>query len=169
MSTSTRRHGVLAHMLSAAAEPPGDVLTLHCETTVSASLEETFTFFADAANLERLTPAWLNFAIRTPMPLTMGEGVEIEYRIRLYGLPIPWVSRIDVWQPGVRFVDRQLVGPYRWWHHDHRFMSVDGGTRVIDHVEYVPRVRWLSAAFVGRDLERIFAYRQRTLAALFAA
>src|SRR5690242_12109675 len=118
MSMAKHEHGVLTRMLSSAAERPSDVLTVHREVTVPASLEETFAFFADAANLERLTPAWLNFTIRTPMPVTMSEGVEIEYRIRLYSLPIPWVSRIDVWEPGVRFVDRQLVGPYRWWHHD---------------------------------------------------
>jgi ligand-binding SRPBCC domain-containing protein len=131
-------------------------------------MERTFAFFADAVNLERLTPPWLNFTIRTPTPIAMREGVEIAYEIRLYGLPIPWRSRIDAWEPGVRFIDRQLVGPYRWWHHEHRFESVAGGTRVIDHVEFVPRVAWLSGWLVRRDLERIFTYRQQTLAAIFA-
>ena len=148
---------------------PRKRMVLHREVTVPASLETTFAFFADAGNLERLTPPWLNFTICTGLPVTMGEGVEIAYRIRLYGLPMPWVSRIDAWDPGVRFVDRQLVGPYRWWHHDHRFEVVADGTRVIDHVEYVPRVSWLSAAFVQRDLNRIFDYRQRAQIAIFSS
>ena len=97
----------------------------------------------------------------------MREGVEIEYRITLYGVPIPWRSRIDVWEPGVRFVDRQLVGPYLWWHHEHRFEAVAGGTRVIDDVEFVPRVAWLTGAMVQRDVERIFSYRQQALRLLF--
>lgn len=150
-------------ILSADERAPRGVMVLHRETMVPASLDETFAFFADAANLERLTPPWLNFAIRTPMPVTMRTGLEIEYEIRLYGVPIPWRTRIDAWEPGVRFVDRQLVGPYRWWHHEHRFEVTDAGTRVIDHVEYLPRVAWLSSAFVRRDLERIFSFRQEEI------
>jgi ligand-binding SRPBCC domain-containing protein len=153
----------LARVLSAEADAPRRVMTLHRETIVPRSLDETFAFFADASNLQRLTPPWLNFTILTPMPLTMRVGVEIAYRIRLYGVPLPWTSRIDVWEPGVRFIDRQLLGPYRWWHHEHRFEAVSGGTRVIDHVEYAPRVAWLSGALVQRDLERIFSYRQSAM------
>ncbi|MEP6593151.1 MAG: CDP-paratose 2-epimerase, partial [Acidobacteriota bacterium] len=86
--------------------------------------------------------------------------------IVLHGFPIPWRSRIDVWEPGRRFVDRQLIGPYRWWHHEHRFEAAEDGTRVIDHVEFLPRLPWLTRGFVRRDVERIFAYRQETLAQL---
>ena len=140
---------------------------LHEETIVPASIDETFSFFSDAANLERLTPPWLNFQIRTPQPIAMAQGTEIEYRIVLYGIPIPWLTRIDVWEPGVRFVDRQVRGPYRWWHHEHRFEAVDGGTRVIDHVEFVPRARVVSGPMVRRDVRRIFDYRKSRLPALF--
>ena len=91
-----------------------------------APLDETFAFFADAANLERLTPPWINFRIRTPRPIVMREGAVIDYRIGLYGLPMPWRTRIDVWEPGVRFVDRQVAGPYRWWRHEHLFECSDG-------------------------------------------
>ena len=101
------------------------------------------------------------------MPLVMREGLEIDYQILLHGFPIPWKSRIDVWEPGVRFVDRQLSGPYRWWHHEHRFAPAPGGTRVIDHVEFVPRLRWATGRIVRRDVERIFAYRKDALQQLF--
>jgi ligand-binding SRPBCC domain-containing protein len=152
----------------AGARPVHGRTVLHEETVVPASLDETFAFFSDAANLERLTPPWLNFRIRTPMPVTMRQGLEIDYRIVLHGLPIPWRSRIDAWEPGVRFVDRQVLGPYRWWHHEHRFEAVAGGTRVIDHVEFVPRMRWLTGPLVRRDVQRIFAFRKDELARLFA-
>jgi ligand-binding SRPBCC domain-containing protein len=69
----------------------------------------------------------------------------------------------------VRFVDRQLAGPYLWWRHEHRFETTLSGTRVIDHVEYVPRMRWLSAGWVRRDVERIFTYRQAILPKLLTA
>jgi ligand-binding SRPBCC domain-containing protein len=154
---------------AASSRPQRGLGQLHCETVVAASLERTFAFFADAANLERLTPPWLEFHITTPMPVVMRAGAEITYRIRLYGIPIPWRSRIEVWEPGVRFVDRQIVGPYLWWNHEHRFEAGASGTRVIDHVEYVPRAAWISGRVVRRDLERIFEYRQNALPRLFAA
>ena len=93
----------------------------------------------------------------------MREGLEIDYVISLRGLPIPWKTRIDVWEPGVRFVDRQINGPYLWWRHEHRFEAVDRGTRVIDRVEFVPRLRWVTAHIVRRDVERIFEFRQEVL------
>jgi ligand-binding SRPBCC domain-containing protein len=159
--------GVVGRLLAADPRPPRGASILQREITVPSALGETFAFFADAANLERLTPPWLNFTIVTPMPVTMREGLEIRYRVGLYGVPIPWITRIDVWEPGVRFVDRQLAGPYRWWHHTHSFEPVADGTRVIDRVEYKPRAEWISGRLVRRDLNRIFAYRHHKLAALF--
>ena len=158
------------HLLAAQTERPNHgVQALHSETIVPASLDRTFAFFSDARNLERMTPPWLSFHITTPLPITMAAGTVIDYQIELYGLPIPWRTRIDEWEPGVRFVDRQIAGPYRWWRHEHRFEAVHGGTRVSDHVEYAPRAAWLSLWLVQRDVQRIFAFRQRTLAQVFGA
>jgi ligand-binding SRPBCC domain-containing protein len=150
----------LHRFLGARGPRPGRVEQLHRETIVPATREQTFAFFADAAKLEWLTPTWLAFRVLSPLPVTMRTGVEIDYHIRVYGLSIPWRSVIDVWEPGVCFIDRQTTGPYRWWRHEHRFDPVTGGTRVIDRVEYVPRLRWMTTALVRRDLERIFDYRQ---------
>ncbi len=138
--------------------------------TVPRQIEETFEFFADARNLEAITPPWLNFEITTPTPITMQEGATIDYRIRLHGIPVRWHTRIDAWEPCTRFVDRQVRGPYRWWHHEHRFERVDGGTRVIDEVEYASPLRWISEPLiVRRDVERIFDYRSERLVDLLAA
>jgi ligand-binding SRPBCC domain-containing protein len=157
----------LSAWLRADAAPPPQVTRLHRETLVRASTAEAFGFFSNANNLERLTPRWLKFEILTPPPIVMREGTHIDYRISLYGLPMPWRSRIDVWEPDRRFVDLQLVGPYRWWRHEHRFEPLRGGTLVVDDVEYLPRASWLSRARVSRDLDRIFAFRQEALRAVF--
>jgi ligand-binding SRPBCC domain-containing protein len=163
----SRRISNFSQLLAADAGPPRRVERLYCEIIVPTSLTDTFAFFADAANLQRITPPWLHFSILTRMPVEMRAGLEIAYRVSLYGVPMPWHSRIDVWEPGVCFVDRQLVGPYRWWRHEHRFEIVRGGTRVVDQVDYAPRLAWISGALVRRDLRRIFAYRYEVLRQIF--
>jgi ligand-binding SRPBCC domain-containing protein len=153
----------LSQILTADPSPPRECERLHREIIVPASLTDVFAFFANAANLQRITPPWLHFSILTPMPVEMRVGVEIAYRITLHGVRLPWRSRIDEWEPGVCFVDRQVVGPYRWWRHEHRFEAVDDGTRVTDQVDYVPRLGWVSGSLVRRNLRQIFAYRHEVL------
>ena len=84
-------------------------------------LEGTFAFFADAYNLEALTPPWLVFRILTPRPISMREGTTIEYVLTMHRLPVRWRTEIVEWEPGRRFVDTQLKGPFRLWEHTHTF------------------------------------------------
>ena len=130
--------------------------------------EEIFPFYADAFNLEALTPPMLRFRVATPPPIVMQAGVEIDYRLRLRGWPMTWRSRITAWEPPHRFVDEQIKGPYNRWVHEHTFTRQDGGTLVRDVVEYGMPGGWLmDRLLVRRDLRRIFAYRQERLAELF--
>ena len=138
--------------------------TLSREQTLPGSPDDVFEFFADAGNLEAITPPWLSFRIVTPRPIAMGPGTLIEYRLRLRGLPVSWLTRIEVWEPGVRFVDQQMRGPYALWHHTHEFAAEPGGgTRMTDTVRYAlpfgPVGALGHALFVRRDLERIFDFR----------
>ena len=132
--------------------------------------EEVFDFYADAFNLERLTPPWLRFRVLTPPPIEMRTGVEISYRLRLHGIPMGWRSRITAWEPPHAFVDEQISGPYRNWVHEHTFTVHEGGTMVVDTVSYDMLGGWLAdRLLVRRDLQRIFAYRQDRLAEIFGA
>lgn len=125
---------------------------------------DVFPFFADAANLQRITPPWLHFEVVTPEPVDMGVGTLIDYRLRVRGFPIRWRSEITCWDPLRRFVDEQKRGPYRLWVHEHRFEDVDGGTRIRDTVEYAVHLGVLVQRFlVAPDLRRIFDYRKRRL------
>jgi hypothetical protein len=138
--------------------------TLRREQTLPGTPDAVFGFFADAGNLEAITPPWLGFRIVTPRPIDMGVGTLIEYRLRLHGLPISWLTRIEVWEPGARFVDQQLRGPYALWHHTHEFAPAPGGgTRRTDTVRYAlpfgPAGGIAHALFVRRDLRRIFDHR----------
>jgi hypothetical protein len=132
---------------------------------------EVFAFFADAANLERLTPAFLRFQIETPLPIEMRAGALIDYRLSLMGLPVHWRTRIGSWEPPHRFSDDQERGPYALWHHVHEFEAVDDGTRMRDRVDYRlpfgPLGALAHALSVRRTLERIFDYRRQVIEELF--
>jgi ligand-binding SRPBCC domain-containing protein len=144
------------------------VRTLRYSQLLPQPRADVFPFFAAAENLERITPPWLHFRILTPTPIPMRRGVLIDYRIRLHGLPLRWRTEIAEWEPPVRFVDRQLRGPYRLWVHTHTFTEVPGGTRCDDVIRYaVPGGRLVDALFVRSQVEHIFAYRQRVLHELF--
>ena len=131
-------------------------------------LDEVFDFFADARNLEVLTPPWLQFQMLTTAPIEMRAGAEISYRLKLHGFPLRWDSEITAWEQPYRFVDEQRRGPYRSWVHEHRFAERDGGTLVMDHVTYaVLGGRLVQRLFVAPDLRQIFTYRRAKLAELF--
>ena len=141
---------------------------LEAELWLPRPRAEVFAFFADAHNLEAITPPWLRFEVLTPRPIAMRPGTLIDYRIRIHGVPVRWRTEITGWQPPYQFVDEQLRGPYKLWHHTHSFEERDGGTLCLDRVRYSPRggalMNWL---FVRRDVEKIFAYRRRRLEQIF--
>lgn len=145
---------------------------LHRVQWVARPLEETFEFFARPENLARITPGWLSFRIRTS-DVSMRRGLRIEYRIRPLGFPMTWVSEITAYDPPHRFVDEQVRGPYRAWHHEHGFRSSDGGTEVTDMVRYAlpfgPIGRAAHALLVRRQLATIFDYRERKLEELLGS
>lgn len=134
--------------------------------------EVVFPFFADAHNLEAITPPLLRFRVVTPAPIEMRAGTLLQYRLRLRGISLDWLTRIAEWAPGERFVDEQIAGPYKLWHHTHEFEPHgDGGTLMRDTVRYALPL-WplgeLSAPLVRRDLARIFDFRQAVCARQFA-
>ena len=141
--------------------------TIYRKQILPRSREETFLFFENASNLEKITPGFLRFKIETPPPIRMEKGALIDYRLRLLYVPIRWRTRIEDYDPPYRFVDTQIQGPYRVWRHTHQFEKVAEGTLMTDVVRYQVRFGVLGAIantiFVKRTLRRIFDFRQRRI------
>jgi len=141
---------------------------LQREQLLPRRIEEVIAFFAEARNLERITPPWLVFRVLTPEPIEMRVGILIDYRLRVHGIPLNWTTRIEQWDPGAGFVDRQIAGPYRLWHHRHTFRAQGDSTVVTDVVDYAlpfgPLGELAHRLLVRRDLERIFAHRHAAAA-----
>lgn len=138
--------------------------TLNYEVRLPKPINEVFAFFANAHNLQMLTPPKLRFHVATLEPITIKQGTLIDYRLRIRGIPMRWRSEITAWDPPHRFVDEQRIGPYRSWFHEHTFIEDNGGVIVRDFVRYeVCGGRIINKLFVRRDLEEIFAYRLQVL------
>ena len=139
---------------------------------VEVPAARAFDLFADARNLEPMTPPWLHFQLTTPQPVTMAAGTLLDYRLRLHGVPIRWRTRIETWEPPLRFSDTMVRGPYALWEHTHSF-EPDGehACTMHDRVRYAiplgPLGELARRLFVRRDLERIFDFRRDAFAAHF--
>jgi ligand-binding SRPBCC domain-containing protein len=144
---------------------------LRREQWLPRPVEEVFAFFADATNLEAITPPWLGFRILLPEPTTMHAGARIVYRLRWRRVPLRWVTEIAAWEPPFHFADVQRRGPYALWQHTHRFEPHAGGTRMRDRVRYAlplgPLGAFMHRLMVRKDLDAIFAYRARKVSEIF--
>lgn len=146
----------------------------HIDTDVwvPRELDEVFAFFSDAFNLETLTPPRVNFHVITPAPIDLKAGALIDYKLRVNGIPLRWTTRIDTWNPPHEFSDSQLSGPYKLWHHTHRFSESRGGTKMTDHVDYElpfgPLGSLAHKLWVRRDVESIFTYREKIIRERFS-
>lgn len=148
--------------------------TLERRQELQGTPDEVFGFFADAGNLEAITPPRLHFEVITPRPIPMAAGTLIQYRLRLHGVPISWLTSIQQWDPPHRFVDTQVRGPYALWHHTHTFEpSGTDGTLMTDTVRYAigfgPLGELARRALVDRDLAAIFDFRAEAIPGLLAA
>jgi ligand-binding SRPBCC domain-containing protein len=149
---------------------PSTIHVLRREQRLEAPPEDVFPFFADPRNLEAITPPLLSFRLLTPDPISLGVGTFLQYALRLHGVPVRWDTLIQEWEPPVRFVDVQVRGPYRLWHHTHELVPLDDGAATLmrDTVRYAlplgPLGAVAGAALVRRDLERIFDFRAAEVA-----
>lgn len=141
------------------------------EQVAPRRLGEVFAFFSQAENLEAITPEWLSFKVLSVHPKPVQQGTLIDYKLRLREIPLRWTSRIVEWEPPHKFVDVQVRGPYKVWHHTHRFAAEGESTRITDEVLYELPLGVLGRlahwAMVRRDVEKIFDYRAARIRSLF--
>jgi ligand-binding SRPBCC domain-containing protein len=141
--------------------------------TLNLPRAEVFVFFADAANLERITPPELSFHVVTPQPICIQQGTLIDYQLKLRGFPVNWRTVISVWNPPYEFIDEQLKGPYKQWIHRHTFTELEKNKTLIeDEVSYRLPFEPLGDAthfLVRRELNYIFDFRQKAVAEILLA
>jgi ligand-binding SRPBCC domain-containing protein len=152
--------------------PSGSESYLYSDQFIEKPITDVFNFFSDEKNLEAITPPWLNFKVLNKSTKTMQEGTLINYELKIRGVLVKWQTKILEWKPTSHFIDAQLKGPYKIWHHTHEFIEVQGGTFMTDIVKYeIPYGIFGSLAkllFVKNDVEKIFNYRFLKIKELFS-
>jgi len=147
--------------------------TLEQSQTVSVSIEACWNFFSDPRNLARITPPELGFEVTSQLPPRVHPGMMIQYRVRpLFGIPLTWLTEITHVDEPRSFVDEQRVGPYRIWHHEHRFIDEGNGTVTMhDKVTYTlpfgPLGDMVHPFLVTPQLRRIFDFRTEAVKEIF--
>jgi ligand-binding SRPBCC domain-containing protein len=147
------------------------IFSLRASQRLALPLDDAWSFFSDPRNLARITPEALGFRVTSELPEAVHAGLIITYRVSpLFGVPVTWVTEITHVDAPRFFVDEQRFGPYRFWHHQHHFREIEGGTEIEDIVHYAPPTpaaplidRWL----VGPRVREIFDHRRRVLAERF--
>ncbi len=146
--------------------------SLHFEQLIAAPLEQVFDFHKDPYNLLKITPPEMNMIVKNEDPVIMACGTKIIYQIKILGMPLRWHSMITEYDPPHRFVDVQMSGPYKKWHHTHTFKAEGDATLVIDDVDYKLPLGYLGAAVAGhlviQQLAKIFSHREQKLASFFS-
>ena len=133
------------------------------------TINTVFNFLTDARNEERLAAPFVHFEFLREPPATIIEGTLLEYRLRLYGVPFKWRTKIEILEPPLKLVDIQDRGPFALFRHTHEFRALGDQTEMTDRVEYAipfgPIGEIARLLFVDRSLREIFDYRQRELVA----
>nr|WP_068888505.1 SRPBCC family protein [Pedobacter panaciterrae] len=140
------------------------------------SIKETWDFFSSPMNLARITPKEMSFTVTSDQNHLeeMYPGMIITYKISpLGGIKLNWMTEITHIRKNEYFIDEQRFGPYKFWHHQHHFKEIEGGTEMIDILTYgLPMGIFGSIAnniFVADKLQQIFNFRKQKVIELFGA
>jgi ligand-binding SRPBCC domain-containing protein len=161
------------------------------EQWVPAPIERVFLFFANPGNLPRIMPPetgteLVHLKLVAPSGLSVEQatvtdqhplaasGSEITTSFRVFPfLPFraAWIAQITEFEWNRYFADVQKKGPFKSFHHRHELREEirngTPGTVVCDRIDYEVGFGWLGSLaqklFIRSQLQRTFAYRQRTL------
>jgi len=133
------------------------------------SLDLAWDFFSDPRNLGKITPPEMNFIILSDLgDGRMYPGMIIAYKLSpVAGIPVTWVTEITEVREKELFIDNQIHGPYKFWHHQHIFREVEGGVQMTDILHYAAPLgffgKMTEKLFLRRKVESIFSYREAVL------
>jgi len=149
------------------------VFQLKFEQLLSAGINEVWDFISNPANLKKITPEYMGFNIQSgQLPDKMYEGQIIIYKVSpLLKIPMTWVTEITHVKEKEYFVDEQLLGPYKLWHHEHFIEETENGVLMKDILTYSPPFGILgniaNRIIIENKINQIFDFRKKKLNEIF--
>ena len=148
------------------------IFKLHTKQKLPITIQAAWDFLSDPKNLKDITPDKMNFNITDCDYKKIYPGQIIQYTVTpLLNIPLKWVTEITHVVDKKYFVDEQRFGPYKFWHHKHKFEIIDGGIKIIDILDYSLPLGFIGLFFhpflVKPKLDEIFRYREKKLIEIF--
>ena len=139
---------------------------------IPITTEKAWNFFSNPYNLTKITPHHMNFKFLEGVEDFIYPGQIIKYNVTpLLGIKMRWVTEISHVKENNFFVDEQRFGPYKFWHHKHKFEIIEGGVKIIDILDYSLPFGFIGLFFhpflVKPKLDEIFRYREKKLIEIF--
>lgn len=129
-----------------------------------------FNFHCDTNNALFITPAFLNTKILSisEIPLRIGSRVELENSFLF--MKTIWVIEITDFVFNKLIEDSQLIGPFKYWVHQHKFEQTTEATILTDRIVFSPKLKFLSfiqAKIISFILNLMFIYRHKKTSEIF--
>lgn len=146
---------------------------LHKTQKIPATIDQVWDFISSPVNLKKITPEYMGFNIFSKsLSEKMYPGMIISYKVSpVLGIKMTWVTEITHAKEKEYFVDEQRVGPYSFWHHEHKIESIEGGVLMTDIVSYKPPFGILGSVansiLVKKQLKEIFDFRVTAVEKIF--
>ena len=141
--------------------------------TLNSDIETIWSFVSKPENLEKITPDNMHFSILSKSNLEMEEGMLIAYKISPFlDITTTWITMITNVIKNEKFIDQQVMGPYKFWHHEHKFQVISSNkVKMTDIITYIPPFGFLgdiaNEFFLKKKLNNIFDYRNTILNNMF--
>lgn len=141
--------------------------------TLNSDIETIWSFVSKPENLEKITPDNMQFSILSKSNLEMEEGMLISYKISPFlDINTTWITMITNVKKNEKFIDQQVKGPYKFWHHEHKFEVISSNkVKMTDIITYIPPFGFLgdiaNAIFLKKKLKNIFDFRKIILNNIF--
>ena len=140
---------------------------------IKTDIDSLWTFMSSPKNLAKITPKYMLFKITSNNANeAIYPGMIISYKISpLLKLQMNWVTEITNVKEKTLFIDEQRKGPYKIWHHEHKFKKTNNGILMIDTISYKPPFGMLGELcnylFIKKRVNQIFDYRHIMLEKIF--
>jgi len=149
------------------------IYTLETSQKIPASVEKVWDFISSPHNLKLITPEHMSFEVTTKkLAEKMYAGMIISYIVKpVYGIKMKWVSEITHVKEPEYFVDEQVSGPYKFWHHSHHLTEIENGVLMNDIINYKPPFGFIGSIanwlIIRKQLNEIFQYRTNKVEEIF--